>query len=60
MVVVSNWDASLPAALAATGLAPLVDAVLTSAEVGAAKPDAAIFERALASPGWRPRRSACR
>jgi putative hydrolase of the HAD superfamily len=54
VVVVSNWDASLPAALAATGLAPLVDAVLTSAEVGAAKPDPAIFERALAVVGVAP------
>lgn len=48
VVVVSNWDASLPAALDSTGLASLVDAVLTSAVVGAAKPDPAIFERALA------------
>ncbi len=54
VIVVSNWDASLPAALAATGLASLVDAVLTSAEVGAAKPDAAIFERALAVAGVAP------
>ena len=51
VVVVSNWDASLPAALASAGLAALVDAVVTSAEVGAAKPDAAIFERALAVAG---------
>ena len=51
VVVVSNWDASLPAALALTGLAPFVDAVVTSAEVGAAKPDTAIFERALAVAG---------
>jgi putative hydrolase of the HAD superfamily len=54
VIVVSNWDASLPAALSLTGLAPLVDAVLTSAEVGAAKPDAAIFERALAVAGVAP------
>jgi putative hydrolase of the HAD superfamily len=54
VIVVSNWDASLPAALAATGLASLVDAVLTSAAVGAAKPDAAIFERALAVAGLAP------
>jgi putative hydrolase of the HAD superfamily len=54
VIVVSNWDASLPTALASTGLAPLVDAVLTSAAVGAAKPDAAIFERALAVAGVAP------
>jgi putative hydrolase of the HAD superfamily len=51
VIVVSNWDASLPAALDSTGLSPLVDAVLTSATVGAAKPDPAIFERALAVAG---------
>jgi len=54
VVVVSNWDASLPAALSLTGLAPLVDAVLTSAEVGTAKPNAAIFERALVVAGVAP------
>ncbi len=54
VVVVSNWDASLPAALASAGLAPLIDAVLTSAEAGVAKPDAAIFERALALAGVAP------
>lgn len=54
VVVVSNWDASLPAALASTGLAELVDAVLTSAEVGVAKPGAEIFERALALAGVAP------
>jgi putative hydrolase of the HAD superfamily len=48
LVVVSNWDVSLHDVLAETGLAPLLDAVLTSAEVGSAKPDGAIFRRALA------------
>lgn len=47
IVVVSNWDASLPAALQAAGLAPLVDAVVTSGGLGAAKPDPAIFAHAL-------------
>lgn len=46
-VVVSNWDVSLHGVLRDTGLAPLVDAVLTSAEVGVAKPDPAIFALAL-------------
>lgn len=54
VVVVSNWDASLPAALASAGLAPLIDTVLTSAQAGVAKPDAAIFERALAVAGVAP------
>jgi putative hydrolase of the HAD superfamily len=51
LVVVSNWDVSLHEALAATGLAPLVDGAVSSAEAGAAKPDPAIFARALALAG---------
>lgn len=47
-VVVSNWDVSLHGVLADTGLAPLVDRVITSAEAGVAKPDPAIFAPALA------------
>ena len=43
LVVVSNWDVSLHERLAETGLAPLVDGAVASAEVGAAKPDPAIF-----------------
>ncbi len=39
LVVVSNWDASLPEVLERTGLAPLVDGWVASAVVGAAKPD---------------------
>jgi putative hydrolase of the HAD superfamily len=50
-VVVSNWDVSLRGVLDDTGLAPLLDGVVISAEVGAAKPDRAIFERALAVAG---------
>jgi len=51
LVVVSNWDFSLHERLAETGLAPLVDAAVVSAEVGAAKPEPAIFERALEVAG---------
>lgn len=51
LVVVSNWDVSLHGVLRDTGLAPLVDAVLTSAEEGVAKPDPAIFARALTRAG---------
>src|SRR4051812_22014889 len=50
-VVVSNWDASLHERLAETGLAALVDGALASAEVGAAKPERAIFTAALALAG---------
>ncbi len=53
VVVVSNWDVSLHEALAATGLAPLVDGALSSAEVGAAKPDRRIFDLALELAGAR-------
>ena len=47
IVVVSNWDHSLDERLAETGLAPLVDASVASAELGSAKPDPAIFAYAL-------------
>ena len=49
--VVSNWDVSLHGVLDDTGLAPLVDFTLTSAEHGAAKPDPSIFAAALARAG---------
>jgi putative hydrolase of the HAD superfamily len=51
LVVVSNWDASLHQRLEETGLAGLVDGAVASAELGAAKPDGAIFARALALAG---------
>lgn len=51
LVVLSNWDISLHDVLRATGLAPLLDDVLSSAEVGHAKPDHAIFAAALARVG---------
>jgi putative hydrolase of the HAD superfamily len=51
LVVVSNWDVSLHDVLTETGLAPLLDGVVTSAEVGAGKPDGAIFARGLALAG---------
>jgi putative hydrolase of the HAD superfamily len=54
LVVVSNWDCSLPEVLAAVALLDLVDAVIPSAVVGAAKPDPAIFEAALAAAGSAP------
>lgn len=51
IVVVSNWDASLPEVLERTGLAPLLDAVVTSAAVGFAKPAPEIFTHALGVAG---------
>lgn len=48
LVVVSNWDVSLEEALERLELAPLIDAVVTSAGFGARKPSPAIFEHALA------------
>jgi putative hydrolase of the HAD superfamily len=51
LVVLSNWDVSLHEALAATGLAPLVDGAVSSAEAGAAKPDPRAFAAALAVAG---------
>jgi putative hydrolase of the HAD superfamily len=54
IVVVSNWDVSLHGVLRDTGLAGLVDGVLTSAEEGVAKPDPELFRRALALAGGVP------
>ncbi len=50
-MVVSNWDQSLGSVLARVGLDALLDGVVTSAEVGAAKPDPRIFEAALELAG---------
>jgi putative hydrolase of the HAD superfamily len=47
LAVVSNWDVSLHDVLERTRLRALVDAVVISAELGAAKPDPAIFRAAL-------------
>jgi putative hydrolase of the HAD superfamily len=52
-VVVSNWDFSLHERLRETGLAALVDGAIASAEIGAAKPDGAIFAAALRIAGTR-------
>ena len=54
LVVASNWDCSLPEWLRPAGILELVDGVVTSAEVGAAKPSARVFERALAVAGVDP------
>ena len=51
LAVVSNFDTRLPPLLDALGLAAFFDAVVCSGEAGAAKPDGAIFARALAALG---------
>jgi putative hydrolase of the HAD superfamily len=53
LAVVSNWDISLHEVLDRIGLRPAFDAVVASAEVGAAKPDPAIFAHALELLGER-------
>ncbi len=50
-VCVSNWDVSLSGVLGRCGLASGLDAIVSSAEAGARKPDPVIFERALALAG---------
>jgi putative hydrolase of the HAD superfamily len=54
VVVVSNWDCSLPDWLGPAGLLERVDAVVSSGEVGVAKPAPGIFRRALQLAGARP------
>ena len=51
VVAVSNWDVSLLEVLELTGLAPLLDGVVSSAAIGAAKPSPVVFEHALALAG---------
>lgn len=54
LVVVSNWDVSLHGVLEQTGLAPLLDGAVTSAEHGRAKPDPSILARGLELAGAAP------
>jgi putative hydrolase of the HAD superfamily len=51
LVVLSNWDVSLHEQLAATGLTPLVDGAVSSAELGVGKPHPDIYARALEVAG---------
>src|SRR5207244_3349974 len=51
--VVSNWDETLPERLSGFR----VDAVVSSAEAGAPKPDPAVFRLALERLGVRPERA---
>ena len=51
LVVVSNWDISLPDVLEQCGLADGVDGIVTSAGTGFKKPDPAIFMAGLELAG---------
>ena len=52
--VISNFDSRLFGLLDGLGIAAFFDPVITSTHVGAAKPDAAIFNRALSHHRLRP------
>ena len=54
LLALSNWDCSLPQVLARCGLDGLLDGVVTSAAVGAPKPEPEIFSRALELAGCTP------
>jgi putative hydrolase of the HAD superfamily len=54
LAVVSNFDARLVALVDGLGLGALVDGVVPSSRVGAAKPDPAIFRAALVTLGVSP------
>src|SRR3954451_12462322 len=51
LVVVSNWDCSLPRVLDGCGLGELLGGTIPPAEPGVRKPDPAIFARALELAG---------
>lgn len=54
LAVVSNWDVSLAERLEELELDGQLDAIVTSAEVGEAKPRPAVFRRALERLGLEP------
>jgi len=51
LLVVSNWDSSLPRLLDDMGLTPAFDGILVSAVFGASKPSRAIFDEAVRLAG---------
>jgi putative hydrolase of the HAD superfamily len=53
-VILSNHAPELPSLVAALGLSDLVDLTITSAAVGAEKPNRAIFEHAMRAAGVKP------
>jgi putative hydrolase of the HAD superfamily len=54
LACVSNWDCSLPDVLERCGVGRFLDGIVTSAGVGARKPDPAIFAAALKLAGCEP------
>jgi 2-haloalkanoic acid dehalogenase type II len=54
LIAVSNWDCSLPTVLERVGLDGALAGTVTSAGVGARKPDPAIFAAALELAGCAP------
>jgi putative hydrolase of the HAD superfamily len=54
LAVVSDWDASLEGTMLAVGLRSHFDVVVSSAEVGAAKPDPALLLEAVERLGVAP------
>ena len=58
IAVISNWDDRLPALLDDLGVLSDMDAVITSREIGAEKPDSRIFEAARERLGV-PRSARC-
>ncbi len=57
LAIVSNFDRRLPRILRGLEIAEWLDAVILCSDVGAAKPDAAIFQRALERLGMPPARA---
>ncbi len=51
--VITNWDPSARSILAREGLAPLLEKIVVSSEVGVQKPDGRIFHLALEGTGVR-------
>jgi putative hydrolase of the HAD superfamily len=51
LVIVSNWDSTLPSLLGRLGLAEAVDEVVVSALVGVSKPARGIFDEAVRRAG---------
>jgi putative hydrolase of the HAD superfamily len=51
LLVVSNWDSTLPGLFERLGLAPFFDGFVVSATFGASKPSRAIFDEAVRRAG---------
>lgn len=54
MGIISNWDARLPGLCHHLGLSPYLEFVISSANLGRIKPEAAIFQAALGRVGVAP------